>query len=46
MNELGYAITLEDIKVRFNCISNHPDIKHLLFATEKEIFGMAGVIVN
>jgi hypothetical protein len=39
MNELGYTITLEDIKVRFNCISNHPDIKHLLFAQRMKYLG-------
>lgn len=46
MNELGYPTTLEEMKMRFHHISNHPDYKTFIVCTENEIVGMAGLTQN
>lgn len=46
MNELGYSTSLEEMEIRFDNISNHPDYKTFIVCEEDQIVGMAGVVHN
>ena len=46
MNELGYATSVADMKIRFQNISNHADYKTLIALEGHEIVGMVGVTKN
>ena len=43
---LGYLNTIEEMKVRFENISGHPDYKTFLATNGESVIGMAGTVIN
>ena len=46
MNELGYATTMDEMKLRFENIQNHRDYKTFVAAANTDILGMVGLSKN
>src|ERR1700744_4102695 len=43
ISELGYVTSVQEMKVRFDMISNHSDYKTIVAIVDGEIVGMAGL---
>ena len=43
ISELGYATSIQEMKIRFDMISNHSDYKTIVAVIDGEIVGMAGL---